>query len=171
MKKHWFNTNESTRIEIVEDGEDSLSLKIIWICKPKYIFGKILMILQMVYVETLHMILRGWSPSYGFKVTHEQNAEKGVPSIGPNMASHQTPEAPPCTSFQLTQVYLSTSPRRMPSHPARDAPSEPAPKPIVAHPRSLQGVQAAIYVLVIVSISLIIKDWQKVDSLKANWPS
>lgn len=29
MKKHWFNTNESTRIEIVEDGEDSLSLKII----------------------------------------------------------------------------------------------------------------------------------------------
>lgn len=67
-------------IEILEDGEDSLNLKKIWICKPKYIFGKILTILQLVYVETLHMILRGWSPSYRFKVTHEQNAEKGVPS-------------------------------------------------------------------------------------------
>lgn len=34
------------------------------------------MILQMVFVETLHMILGGWRPSYGFTVTHEQNAEK-----------------------------------------------------------------------------------------------
>lgn len=158
-------------IEILEDGEDSLSLKKFWICKPKYIFGKILTILQLVYAETLHMILRGWSPSYRFKVTHEQNAEKGVPSTGPDMVPHQTPEAPPCISFRLTQVYLSTPPWRMPSHPARDAPSEPAPKSIAAYPSSLQGVQVAVYVLVIVSVSLIIKDWQKVDSLKANWPS
>lgn len=158
-------------IEILEDGEDSLSLKKFWICKPKYIFGKILTILQLVYAETPHMILRAWSPSYRFKVTHEQNAEKGVPSTGPNMVSHHTPEAPPCISFWLTQVYLFTRPWRMPNHPARDAPSEPAPKPTVAHPSSLQGVQAAVYVLVVVSISLIIKDWQKVGSLKANWPS
>lgn len=171
MKKHWFNTNESTRNWNFGRWRRSLSLKKFWICKPKYIFGKILMTLQLVYAETLHMILRGWSPSYRFKVTHEQNAEKGVPSSGPDMVSHQTPEAPLCTSFWLTQVYLSTPPWRTPSHPASDAPSEPAPKPIVEHPRSLQGVQAAVYVLVIVSISLIIMDWQKVDSLKANWPS
>lgn len=41
-------------IEILEDGEDSLSLKIFWICKPKYIFGKILTIPQMVCVDTVH---------------------------------------------------------------------------------------------------------------------
>lgn len=126
------------------------------------------MILQMVFVETLHMILGGWRPSYGFTVTHEQNAEKGVPSSGPGMVSQQTPEAPLCTSFQLTQVCLSTPPQRMPNHPARDAPSEPAPNPTIAHPRSLQGVQASVYVQVTVSLSLIIKDWQKVNSLKPN---
>lgn len=54
MKKHWFNTNESTRIEIVEEGEDSLSLKIILICKPKYIFGKIFITADGLCRDTAH---------------------------------------------------------------------------------------------------------------------
>lgn len=158
-------------VEIVENGEDSLSLKIFEFANQNIFFGKILSILQMVFVETLHMILRGWRPSYRFKgFTHEQNAEKGIPSSGPDMVS-QTPEAPPCTSFQLTQVHLSTPPQRMPSHPAGDAPSEPAPKPTVAHPRSLQVSKQQCMCRSLVSISLIIKDWQKVDSLKPKWPS
>lgn len=52
-------------IGILEDGEDSLSLKKLRICKPKYIFCKIPITLQSVYVKTLHTILSGLEPILG----------------------------------------------------------------------------------------------------------
>lgn len=63
----------------MEDGEDSLSLKIFLICKPKYIFGKILMVLQMVYVETLHMMFRVGAPLTGSRLLMSKMQKKGFP--------------------------------------------------------------------------------------------
>lgn len=158
-------------VEILEDGEDSLSLKKFWICKPKYIFGKILTILQLVYVETLHMMLRAWSPSYTFKVTHKQNAEKGVPfnwsryGATPNNRS-------PSLHFLSTDTGLSFHPSLKDAKPSsRGCTIRASSKTHCSISRVSSGVQAAVYVLVIVSVSLIIMDWQKAGLLKANWPS
>lgn len=107
----------------------------------------------------------------GSRLLTSKMQKEGIPLTGPYTVPNYTLETPPRTSFLLTQVYLSTPPWRMPSHPVKDAPPGPAPKLILTYTRSFQSVHTAVYMLVIVSVSLIIKDQQKMDSLKANWIS
>lgn len=62
MEKHWFTLMSLQGIGILEDGENSLSLKKPLNLQPESLFGKTPVLSRWVSARTLHAILSGLEP-------------------------------------------------------------------------------------------------------------